>query len=82
VNSFEEKQRLADPARYYGDGGTIHSTGHVDVEVDEAGEVVALWFRCQLLPFRVFRRHDDDRYGPEDFSPGRLTGVEILDPPR
>ena len=34
----------------YGGDGTIHHTGTVDVEVD-AGVVVAVWFRCHLLPF-------------------------------
>ena len=37
--------------RFYGDGGTIHNTDHVDVEVHE-GRVVAVWFRCQPLRFK------------------------------
>lgn len=37
--------------RYYGDGNTIHGTLHLDVEV-RRGEVVAVWFRCQPLPFK------------------------------
>lgn len=36
--------------RFYGDGTTIHNTGHVDVETHN-GEVVAVWFRCQPLRF-------------------------------
>jgi hypothetical protein len=79
---FAQKQALAAPARYYGDGGTIHGTTWLDVEVDDAGRVLAVWFRCQTLPYRVFRRSGDERYGEEDMSPGRLTGVEILDPAR
>lgn len=48
------KQALAGPhARYYGDGGTIHSSRLLDVEVTQHGEVVSVWFRCQMLPFRV-----------------------------
>lgn len=35
----------------YGDGNTIHSSGEVNVEIGPAGEVVAVWFRCRLLPF-------------------------------
>jgi hypothetical protein len=41
---------LGGDTRYYGDGTTIHSSGYLDIEVFE-GKVVAVWFRCQLLPF-------------------------------
>lgn len=74
------KQKLAGDSRYYGDGGTIHHSGHLDVETYE-GKVVAVWFRCQMLPFE---QHDvkADRAAQmtraaEDL-PG-LTGVEIRD---
>ena len=35
----------------YGGSGTIHGTKHVNVEVDEKGEVVAVWFRWMPLRF-------------------------------
>jgi len=35
----------------YGHGKTIHRTGHVDVETDSNGNVVAVWYRCMMLPF-------------------------------
>lgn len=36
------------------DRTTIHGSGTIDVQVDEkTGEVVAVWFRCLTLPFRV-----------------------------
>lgn len=35
----------------YGGNSTYHDTNHISVEVDEAGEVVAVWFRCMRLPF-------------------------------
>jgi hypothetical protein len=38
--------------RYYGSDMTIHQTTGVDVEVDKDGKVVAVWFRCQPLPFK------------------------------
>lgn len=74
------KNRLAAPARYYGDGGTIHDDGHVSVEVHD-GRVVAVWFRCQQLPFR---QHDVNaaRTAEMDATHAetlRLTGVELLD---
>jgi hypothetical protein len=37
--------------RIYGDNRTIHRNESLDVEVDEDGKVVAVWFRCQALPF-------------------------------
>lgn len=58
VNSLTEqetwqlRQILAGPGgRYYGDGGTIHATEALDVIV-RGGNVVAVWFRCQMLPFK------------------------------
>lgn len=36
----------------YGHDGTIHDSEHVDVEVDNTGKVVAVWFRCMALPFK------------------------------
>jgi hypothetical protein len=37
--------------RYYGGDGTVHGNGEVNVELDRWGRVVAVWFRCQPLPF-------------------------------
>jgi len=36
----------------YGDNKTWHQTGYIDVETDEKGNVVSVWFRCLLLPFK------------------------------
>lgn len=36
--------------RYYGGNGTIHGTTNLDIETRD-GRVVAVWFRCQALPF-------------------------------
>lgn len=81
---WKKKQALAAPARYYGDGGTRHASGELDVEVSERGEVVAVWFRCQPLPFRwdvaSAARAEAMRCMYRDAGQCRLTGVEILDP--
>ena len=37
--------------RIYGRDGTIHGTHYLDVET-VGSEVIAVWFRCQLLPFK------------------------------
>ena len=42
--------------RYYGSDMTIHTGGEVNVELDDAGHVVAVWFRCQPLPFTESNR--------------------------
>ena len=39
TDQWKQKQELAKPGRYYGDGGTIHSTGEVNVELDGDGHV-------------------------------------------
>ena len=78
------KQKLAAPARYYGNGGTIHASTDLDVETHH-GTVVAVWFRCQPLPFRQHevdaqRATDMERMSHDTAMP-KLTGVEVLDPP-
>ena len=37
----------------YGHGDTIHATQKLNIEVDEKGNVVSVWFRCCALPFDV-----------------------------
>lgn len=68
-------------ARYYGDGGTIHNTNHLNVET-HCGTVVAVWYRCQRLPFNQseadgYRATELER--PTDLP--AITGVEVIDPP-
>jgi hypothetical protein len=41
----------AEPEFRYGDNGTIHGSTEVNVELDEYGQVVAVWYRCMMLPF-------------------------------
>lgn len=77
LNVFTERR-----PRYYGGDGTIHATRHLDVEVCD-GRVVAVWFRCQMLPFRqrdVESQRAAEMTGVDD--PCDLIGVEVLDPGR
>lgn len=68
-------QALAgDGHRFYGDGGTIHDSGSLDVCLSDSGEVTQVWFRCQNLPFRVGGRRNET-YNP-DIS---LSGVVVSD---
>jgi hypothetical protein len=75
------KQALAHPGRYYGEGGTLHGTTELDVETDATGRVVAVWYRCQMLPFKQ-RTVSDERAIHMDEAgavPVQITGVEVLD---
>lgn len=77
--AWQLKQRAASPSRYYGDGGTIHSTTYLDVETHH-GTVVAVWFRCQMLPFRqteVDGRRASDMESVTELP--AITGVEVYD---
>lgn len=63
--------------QYYGGMGTIHSTRGLDVEVDQQGNVVAVWFRCSMLPFTQFAARGNNYKGlklPE------LHGVQLKYP--
>lgn len=76
------RQKLAWPGRYYGSTGTIHYRGWVDVET-VGDRVVAVWFRCQPLPFKS--REVDGVRASEMFRMYRerpmpdIVGIEVLD---
>lgn len=69
--------------RHYGDEGTIHRTGEVNVELDRSGQVVAVWFRCAMLPFTQHvvdeQRAQDMRRHPVTKLP-RITAIDFVDP--
>lgn len=53
-NPFKRKPKTIERkpgTRTYGGNGTIHQTGFFDIETQH-GVVVAVWFRCQPVPFR------------------------------
>jgi hypothetical protein len=80
-SAWQRKQDAAAPGRYYGDGGTWHQTERLDVEVDEAGRVVSVWFRCQMIPFEQVQVGRERAIEMRSANTGlpRLTGVELLD---
>lgn len=49
---YNEALRAGDKHITYGGDKTWHSGGSLDVEVNDWGEVVAVWFRCHPLPFK------------------------------
>lgn len=75
---LRKKNKLAAPGRFYGGTGTIHETQTLDVEVHE-GRVIAVWFRCQALPFHAVDIDALRAAEIADIPVPRLTGVELLD---
>jgi len=71
LTGWQRKQELAAPSRYYGDGGTIHGNGYLDVEVDKHGFVVSVVVSGN--------RADDMRRAYGEGHIPALTGVEVLD---
>lgn len=74
---------MNDETRFYGRDGTIHRTAHLDVEIDAQGLVVAVWFRCQPLPFKqvnvLNQRAVDMRKMYEGHPAPAIVGVTLKD---
>jgi hypothetical protein len=70
--------------RFYGRDKTIHQTTELDVETDKNGKVVAVWFRCQALPFQQVTVEKDRALRMETmYKDGEipyLLGVDVEDP--
>jgi len=70
-------------SRTYGHDKTIHRNESLDVEVDKNGQVVAVWFRCQALPFKQSDTNDQraaemrSMYA-DGYTPA-LVAVEVVD---
>lgn len=61
------------------DRTTIHGSGAIDVQVSETtGEVIAVWFRCLTLPFRVSTLPAEP---PREQPSITVTAVEYLEEP-
>lgn len=63
----------------YGHNKTIHQTRYVDVETDPAGNVVAVWFRCLMLPFKQSRVNITRADSVKGAKPPALLAVEVVD---
>ena len=57
-----------------GSRNTIHASGELNIEVDDDGHPVAVWFRCLNLPFTVWRR---DIGQPCYFNPDDMLILNI-----
>jgi hypothetical protein len=82
---WEKKQELAAPSKYYGDGGTIHGSGTIDIDIDANGHVVMVWFRCRTLPWRVSFLDERGNRSPIGYGSTNndelpfVTGIEVYD---
>lgn len=65
-----------------GEQRTIHGSEHLDVEVDDKGRVVAVWFRCACLPFKQvqvgYQRAGDMKAQHEQVNKYGLMAVTML----
>jgi hypothetical protein len=83
ASAWAAKQAAVAPDRFYGHEGTIHQTDALSIEMDGGGQPVAVWFRCQMLPFEVTtvgtpRASEMRRAYTRESLPG-LTGVVLRD---
>jgi len=58
---------------FYGGDGTIHNTGTVDVQLNKDGDVVAVWFRCRMLPFTQSAKYTENEVPKQ--GPGSIKGI-------
>jgi hypothetical protein len=67
---------------HYGDEGTIHQTGHLNIELDKHGRVVAVWFRCAMLPFTQttveWDRVKDMRHIYDRCTLARIAAIDLV----
>lgn len=68
----------------YGYDRTFHrGVGHVDIETDAFGKVVAVWYRCITLPFEQHRVGEDrarmSRKAYEELPPRPVLAMDIDD---
>jgi hypothetical protein len=58
--------------------GTIHGSGTIDIQIDPTThEVVAVWFRCRDLPYRVQMVTAVPMSPPPDI---KIAAIEYLEP--
>jgi hypothetical protein len=58
---------------------TIHGSGTIDIQTNSNGEILAVWFRCLTLPFRVsVLDKDRNRTFPPEIEI-EITAVEWKD---
>jgi hypothetical protein len=54
---------------------TIHGSSTIDIQIDSVGRVVAVWFRCRTLPFKVSMVQSTGM----DQPPIKVTAIEYVE---
>ncbi len=62
----------------YGDDRTIHTSGDVNVEIGPTGDVVAVWFRCRMLPFTQTRVDDSRAAAMHNHPPEIISDIKAI----
>jgi hypothetical protein len=74
---FSVDEGMPDRGRRYGGAQTLHNTGTIDVVLDENGRITEVWFRCQMLAFRVSKPKGHEAY--RDDTGMHLVAIETAD---
>ena len=75
IDKLKAKPNTVEKEDFYGGNGTIHQTGTIDVQMDKHGHVVAVWFRCRMLPFTQSIRDYGDVGFPSPEELGSIKGI-------
>lgn len=73
LNKLAAKPKTVEDENFYGGDKTWHNTGTVDVQLNKDGDVVAVWFRCRMLPFTQSSRYTADELPKQ--GPGSIKGI-------
>jgi len=73
IDKLKPKTVVVKNEDFYGGDRTWHHTGTVDVQLNKDGDVVAVWFRCRMLPFTQSSRFTADNLPKQ--GPGSIKGI-------
>jgi len=73
IDKLKPKTVVVKNEDFYGGDRTWHNTGTVDVQLNKDGDVVAVWFRCRMLPFTQSSRFTADDLPKQ--GPGSIKGI-------
>lgn len=74
---LKAKLKPVEKEDFYGGDGTWHDTGTIDVQLNTDGEVVAVWFRCRMLPFTQSMKYTADETPKQGM--GSIKGIVFED---
>ena len=63
----------------YGNKNTMHGSEEVNVELDEDGKVVAVWFRCLPLAFTQHVKGEKRAVEMRAMTGAKITAVQTVE---